>query len=71
MKIPAGMQTGAVFRLRGEGMPRLGGRGKGDELVKVVVKTPTKLTDRQKKALQELAGEEEKQAGSRGLFGMF
>ena len=71
MKIPAGTQTGVVFRLRGEGMPRLGDRGKGDELVRVIVKTPTKLTDRQKKALQELAGEEEKQGGNKGFFGMF
>jgi len=59
LKIPGGTQTGTVFRLRGKGIPRLNGWGRGDQLVKVIVRTPTKLTGRQKKLLNELAKEME------------
>ena len=56
MKIPAGTQSGTVFRVRGKGMPDLHhGRGMGDLLVRVVVETPTKLTSRQRQLLEELA----------------
>ncbi|WCN38729.1 molecular chaperone DnaJ [Aneurinibacillus uraniidurans] len=68
MKIPAGTQTGKTFRLRGHGMPRVNrGGAKGDQHVKVTVVTPTKLSDRQKELLRELAelgGEETHAAGS-------
>jgi molecular chaperone DnaJ len=59
LKIPAGTQTGTIFRLRGKGMPRLHGWGRGNQLVGIVVQTPTKLTRRQKKLLDELAEEME------------
>ena len=52
IKIPEGTQTGKVFRLRGKGMPSTRGGRVGDELVKVVVETPTKLNSDQKKLLQ-------------------
>jgi len=55
LKIPAGTQTGTVFRLRGKGVPHLGRFGRGDELVRVVARTPTKLTKRQRQLLEELA----------------
>ncbi len=55
LKIPAGTQTGKVFRLRGHGMPNLRGYGQGDQLVRVVVETPTKLNAKQKQLLQEFA----------------
>jgi molecular chaperone DnaJ len=54
--IPEGTQGGSVFRLRGRGMPDVGGRGRGDLLVTVKVVTPTTLTKEQKKLLQQLAG---------------
>ena len=57
LKIPAGTQTGTIFRLRGKGVPRLHGWGRGNQLVGIVVQTPTKLTRRQKKLLDELAEE--------------
>ena len=57
MKIPAGTQTGTVFRLRGKGMPRLQGMGSGDLHVKVTIKTPSALTDRQRQLLEALAAE--------------
>jgi len=55
LKIPAGTQTGTVFRVRGQGMPVLGGRGKGDLFVSVSVITPTTLTREQRKLLEQLA----------------
>jgi len=54
LKIPVGTQTGSSFTLRGKGMPRLRGRGRGNLVVKVVVRTPTNLTDQQKRLLQDL-----------------
>ncbi|SFS82419.1 molecular chaperone DnaJ [Marininema halotolerans] len=53
LKIPAGTQSGVDFRLRGKGVPRLYGNGRGDQMVKVKVVTPTRMTDEQKKALRE------------------
>ncbi len=55
LKIPAGTQTGTVFRLRSEGMPVLGGRGKGDLFVAVTLITPKTLTKEQRKVLEQLA----------------
>lgn len=55
LKVPAGTQTGTVFRVRGHGMPVLGGRGKGDLFVSVSVITPTSLTREQRKLLEQLA----------------
>ena len=55
LKIPAGTQTGTVFRVRGQGMPVLGGRGKGDLFISVSVITPTSLTREQRRVLEELA----------------
>lgn len=51
--IPEGTQNGKIFRVRGEGFPNVHGQGKGDLLVKVFVETPTRLSDQQKKLLQE------------------
>jgi molecular chaperone DnaJ len=55
LKIPAGTQTGTVFRVRGQGMPVLGGRGRGDLFVSVSVVTPTMLNREQRKLLEQLA----------------
>jgi molecular chaperone DnaJ len=60
LKIPAGTQTGTVFRVRGQGMPVLGGRGRGDLFVSVSVVTPTMLTREQRKLLEQLAQVETK-----------
>lgn len=53
LTIPEGTQTGKVFRIRGEGIPNVHKRGKGDLLVRVTVETPTHLTDKQKEMLEE------------------
>ena len=55
MKIPSGTQNSQVFRLKGKGIPGLHMSGKGDQLVKIKVAVPTKLTDRQKELLREFA----------------
>jgi len=55
LKIPAGTQTGTVFRLKNQGMPALGGRGKGDLFVAVTLITPKTLTKEQRKLLEQLA----------------
>jgi molecular chaperone DnaJ len=59
IKIPAGTQTGTVFRVRGRGMPRLGGRGQGDLFVAVNVVTPKSLTKEQRKLMEQLAAIED------------
>lgn len=53
ISIPAGTQTGKIFRVRNEGFPNVHGHGKGDMLVCVVVETPTHLSDRQRELLEE------------------
>jgi molecular chaperone DnaJ len=67
LKIPVGTQTGTVFRLKGKGMPALGGRGRGDLFVSATVITPTSLTREQRKLLEQLANVESKDLEDRGL----
>ena len=55
LKVPAGTQTGTVFRLKSQGMPVLGGRGRGDLFVAVTLITPKTLTKEQRKLLEQLA----------------
>ena len=55
LKIPAGTQTGTVFRVKSQGMPSLNGRGKGDLFVAVTLITPKTLTKEQRKLLEQLA----------------
>lgn len=57
VRIPAGTQSGSVFRLKGKGMPRLHGLGTGDLHVKVDIQTPRSLTARQRELLEALAAE--------------
>lgn len=55
LKISEGTQTHTVFRMRGQGVSHLRGSGKGDMHVKVLVVTPTKLSEEQKKMLRSFA----------------
>ncbi|MEJ7616729.1 MAG: molecular chaperone DnaJ [Pyrinomonadaceae bacterium] len=68
LKVPAGTQTGTVFRLKGQGMPILSGRGKGDLFVSVTVMTPATLTREQRKLLEQLAEIEETDLADKGLL---
>ena len=54
LKIPTGTQSGSKMRLRGHGMPRMNGGGRGDEYVKINVAVPKKLNKKQKVLLEEL-----------------
>ncbi len=53
VKIPAGTQSGEVFRLRGQGMPDIRGYRTGDILVTAHVETPTKLSKEQKELIRK------------------
>jgi molecular chaperone DnaJ len=54
LKVPAGTQTGATFKLRGKGVPYLRGSGRGDQIVVARVVVPQRLTDHQRRLFQEL-----------------
>lgn len=54
IKIPQGIYSGQVLRLKGKGFPRIGGIGNGDMLVRLLVDTPQKTNSRQKELLEEL-----------------
>jgi molecular chaperone DnaJ len=58
MRVPPGTQSARTFRLRGKGIPRKGDRAnRGDQLVRIIVETPTNLTARQRELLEALAHE--------------
>jgi len=52
-KIPKGTQYGDVFRLRGEGIASLRSGQRGDQIIKVIIKTPTKLNNKQVELLKQ------------------
>jgi molecular chaperone DnaJ len=54
VKIPAGVQSGTLLRLREKGLPELQGDGKGDLLVRVLVYTPRDLTSQQRELFEQL-----------------
>ena len=60
IKVPAGSQSGKVFRIKDWGVPHLKSRGAGDQLVVLKVETPENLTKEQKKLLEQLAKTMEK-----------
>ncbi len=68
--IPAGTQTGTVFRLKGKGVQRMNSTSRGDQYVKVIVEVPKKLSERQKELLREFADESgHKVKGNKKSFG--
>lgn len=66
LKVPPGTQTGTIFRMKGKGMPSLRGRGRGDHHIRVIVKTPEKLSKKERELFEALAKEET--SPSKGLF---
>lgn len=70
IKIPEGTQPDTVFRLKGKGIPDVNGFGRGDQLVRVQVVTPTRLTERQKELLREFVslGGDRGQGNEKGFF---
>jgi len=63
MTVPAGTPTGKLFRVRGQGLPKLHGGSRGDLLVRVYVTVPDKLDKEQKKLVQRLAEIDEEREG--------
>jgi molecular chaperone DnaJ len=55
IKIPAGTQSGAVFKLRGKGIASLNSTNRGDLMVRVLVEVPSKLNGEQRRKLEEFA----------------
>lgn len=55
LKIPAGSQTGQVLVLKNKGIPHLNARGRGDQVVTLLIVTPDSLTEKQRKLFEELA----------------
>lgn len=72
LSVPEGTQPGAEFRIRGQGIPRAGGYGRGDQIVRVKVEIPRRLNAEQKEALHAFsrAGGKEPPSGGggRGFF---
>ena len=55
LKIPSGIQSGQILRMKGKGFPRIQRSSKGDQLVKIQVETPKKLSSSVKKIMKELS----------------
>ena len=76
-KVPAGTQSGTVFRLKGKGVPRVNSAGRGDHYVKVIVDVPKSLNSEQEEALkafmdacgEAVEGAPEKKKHKKGIFG--
>ena len=66
MKVPEGTQSGRVFRLRGKGVPDVDGRGHGDELVEIMVWTPTNLSSEERALFEQLDELQQKRAKKEG-----
>jgi len=67
LTVPAGTQSHTLFKLRGKGLPSLDGRGRGDEYVRVTVKTPARLSSEERRLLERL-GELEGSASTKPRF---
>ncbi len=65
LEIPKGTQPGDVFYFRGEGIPELRGRGRGDQIIQVAIKTPTHLSKKQEALLRDFAELESKKLSTK------
>jgi molecular chaperone DnaJ len=63
VKVPSGTRSGAVVRLKGKGIYDLRGVGRGDQLVKLVIETPKRVTPRERELLEELQAIADAEAG--------
>lgn len=72
IKIPAGTQSGKIFRLRGKGLPELQGYGTGDQLIHVNLYTPKKLSKEETEMLEKMRDSENfipnMKKGDKGFF---
>jgi molecular chaperone DnaJ len=68
LKIPAGTQTGTIFKMKGKGIQRLNKQGIGDEYIKVIIDTPKTLSKKQRDLLEELEKENQGAKKRKSLF---
>ena len=59
LKIPAGIQSGQILRLKNKGFPRLRGSSSGDQMVRVQISTPKSISRSEKNALNQLEKEQQ------------
>jgi molecular chaperone DnaJ len=77
IKVPAGTQSGKIFRLAGKGVPSINSYGKGDQLVIVQVYTPTNFTKDEEALLEKIKNSEnfspdhQKKEKGKGFFDFF
>ena len=74
VKIEPGTQPGKVLRLRNKGLPSINGYGTGDELININVYVPEKLTDKERKIIEELAKSsdfEPSESAKKSIFSKF
>jgi len=67
LTVPAGTQSHTLFKLRGKGLPVIGGRGRGDQYVRVTVRTPERLSPEVRQLLERL-GEMEGSVSTKRRF---
>lgn len=65
VEVPGGTQSGEVLRLKRQGLPNLNGYGIGDQLIRVVVEVPKKLSEEQEELIRKLAEIEDTQVGTK------
>lgn len=53
--IPEGTQGGTIFRIKGKGIPKIRGYGRGDEIIRIIVEVPKQLNEKQKTLLHQFA----------------
>ncbi len=68
LELPKGTPSGKIFTLRGRGVPRLDGRGRGDQLVQVVVAVPKHLTPREEELIRQLADAQDEKVKDKGFW---
>lgn len=68
IEVPPGTQSGKVFRLKGKGVREVGGHRRGDQLVRIIVEVPTRLTARQRELLKEFAACGGEEPLTKGFF---
>ena len=62
LTIPPGTQNGDILKIKGFGFPNVRGRGKGDQLIKVMIETPVKLSKEQRKILEQFEKDQKRNA---------
>ncbi len=70
INIPSGTQSGKILRMRGKGIPHLNSSGAGDQLIRIQIYTPKKLSDEEREILQDLEKRENMhpKRGEKGFF---